>query len=297
MPIAGRLYVLTEKQQELQLAVHRPDASGKVVATQTLAQTKDKMQQDVIRRMQAAHLSYGEGMLVCPTNAGAILGVDLLSNSLVWAYPYREKPANGTPDDGMMHEPWRRPVFGGPPGMVCLDGRWVPNTPPTAHWQVSAPVIQDGKVVFTAPDARSVHCLNLRDGSRLWTHARAEDDLYLGGVFNGKVLIVGKHRASAPSAWPRARTLWSLEAGLPSGQGIASDNIYYLPLKEAGPAKKPEICAIDMDRGVVQAHTKSRKDIVPGNLLFYEGDVLSQTHHRDHGLPAARRSSWPRSTS
>ncbi len=275
VPIAGRLYVLTEKQQELKLLCIDP-AGGKVIATQTLAQTKDKMQQDVIRRMQAAHLSYGEGLLVCPTNAGAVLGVDLLSNSLVWAYAYREKPANGTPDEGVNMN-WRGGRrFGGPPGMVFLDGRWVQNTPPTAHWQVSAPVIQDGKVVFTAPDARSVHCLNLRDGSRVWVHARAEDDLYLGGVFNGKVLIVGKRGIRAVSL-SKGEVLWSLEVGLPSGQGIASNNVYYLPLKEASATKKPEICAIDIDRGVVQAHTKSRKDIVPGNLLFYEGDVLSQT--------------------
>ena len=49
------------------------------------------MQNDVIRRTWAAHLAYGEGILVCPTNAGAVFGVNLLENSLVWAYPYRDK--------------------------------------------------------------------------------------------------------------------------------------------------------------------------------------------------------------
>jgi outer membrane protein assembly factor BamB len=281
VPIAGRLYLLTEKQQELRLVCIDPahgQGHAKVVATQTLASTRDKMQQDVLRRMQAAHLSFGEGMLVCPTNAGAILGVDLLSNSLVWAYPYREKSTTG--QDEFPNQPWRgRPGFRGgvPPGFQMLpDGRIVPIAPPNTHWQVTPPIIQEGKVVFTAPDAKSVHCLNLRDGSKLWVHNRNEDDLYLAGVFNGKVLIVGKRNIRALSL-SKGELMWSLEVGSPSGQGVASENIYYLPLKEAVASKKPEICAIDIDRGVVHAHTKSRKDIVPGNLLFYDGDVLSQT--------------------
>ena len=68
-------------------------------ARQTLGMTQDKMQNDASRRSKAAHLAYGEGMLVCPTNAGAIFGVNLLENSLVWAYPYRDKKrlnADGT---------------------------------------------------------------------------------------------------------------------------------------------------------------------------------------------------------
>ena len=40
--------------------------------------------------MQAAHLAYADGILVCPTNAGVVLGVDLLSHSLVWAHSYRD---------------------------------------------------------------------------------------------------------------------------------------------------------------------------------------------------------------
>src|SRR5262249_1448984 len=77
LPMAGKLYCLTEKNQELRLISLEPQ-TGKLLQVQELATTKDKMQIDVARRVQAAHLAYGEGMLVCPTNAGAILGIDLL---------------------------------------------------------------------------------------------------------------------------------------------------------------------------------------------------------------------------
>src|SRR5262249_13824499 len=65
--------------------------------------------------------------------------------------------------------------------------------------------------------------------------------------------------------------------GLPSGQGIASKNVYFLPLHAAAATGKPEICVIDTVKQDITAHTKSRKNEVPGNLVFYQGDVISQS--------------------
>ncbi len=292
LPVNGRLYVLTEKKQELRLATLEP-TTGKVIALQSLANTKDlKLSQDPLRRTQAAHLAYGEGILVVPTNAGAVFGIDLLSNSLVWAYPYREASTTTTPapaaGPGMV---W--PGGGGiPAGWIRRpDGSWGPAQPMTdSHWQVTAPIVQDGKVVFTAPDAKSIHCVSLRDGTRLWTQARHDDDLFLAGVFNGKVVIVGKRHTRARSL-VRGELIWELETGLPSGQGAAGapvnggDVLYYLPVREAVNTREPEICAINVDKGIIHAHTRSRKKEVPGNLLFYEGTVLSQTHQEVVAYP------------
>ena len=50
-----------------------------------------KLDDDSLRRVNALHLSYGDGVLVCPTNLGYVIGVDLLQHSLLWAYPYRDK--------------------------------------------------------------------------------------------------------------------------------------------------------------------------------------------------------------
>lgn len=292
LPLNGRLYVLTEKQQEIRLAALDP-ASGRVLGMQTLAATKDlKLSQDPMRRIQACHLAYGEGILVVPTNAGAVFGVDLLSNSLLWAYPYRVKDngagqpnaAAGAPGMGGMAFPGGGRMGGAvPAGMIRLgDGRIVPATK-MSGWMVTAPAVADGKVVFTAPDAPEVHCVNLRDGTRLWSLPREQDDLFLAGVYNGKVVIVGKKRTRAVSL-VRGEKLWEIDTGLPAGQGAAGapnaagDVVYYLPVREAVNTREPEICAINVDRGLVNAHTRSRKKEVPGNLIFYEGNVLSQTH-------------------
>src|SRR5262249_32929945 len=70
---------------------------------------------------------------------------------------------------------------------------------------------------------------------------------------------------------------WHLETGLPSGMGIASKDVYYLPLAQGIKSREPEIALIDMEKGFVKARTRSRNKEIPGNLLFFDGEVLSQT--------------------
>lgn len=300
IPLGGKLYMLVEKQQEIRLvcfeSVEGPlgkHCHARVISTQTLGTSNAKMQNDVTRRTTAVHLAYGEGILVCPTNAGAVFGINLLENSLVWAYPYREKsdkPREMQPMGG-------RVVGNAGRGMVWIqmpNGALMqvsqnasPSTSRDDRWKASAPVIADGKVVFTAPDARSLHCINLRDGSPVWKQPKKDGDLYLGNVYNGKVLIVSKTHVRGLSL-ETGDTLWTLETGIPSGQGVGSDNVYYLPLKKATWSKEtqPQIVAIDMERGRIiggsrsQPKSPERKDEfdVPGNLLFYEGNVISLTH-------------------
>src|SRR5207249_3879660 len=73
-----------------------------ILPMQPLAKVQDRFIASPLRRTQPVHLAYGDGVLVCPTNAGAVLGVDLLTQDLVWAYTYREgkpvqKPARFNP--------------------------------------------------------------------------------------------------------------------------------------------------------------------------------------------------------
>jgi outer membrane protein assembly factor BamB len=279
LPLGGKLYVLTEKNTELRLVCLEPPREDKQPPTigwiQTLANFRDRMLLDPGRRIQAAHLSFGDGIIVCPTNAGVLLGIDLLSHSFAWAYSYREDAPAQESSNNMN-------------GRRMMPGMWpgqMNNHSLSADWKTSAPIIQDGKVVFTAPDAPSVHCLNLRDGKRLWKESRS-DDLYLGGVYNGKVVLVGKSTCRALDL-ATGKQVWKKETGLPSGQGVASDNVYYLPLK-SGTSKEPEVCSIDIDQGIILARTKSHQNEVPGNLLFYEGDVISQSVDRVTAYPQLR---------
>jgi outer membrane protein assembly factor BamB len=283
LPLGGKLYAMVEKNSELRL-VCLAAATGELQWAQTLAAVRDRLTGDVGRRVHAAHLAYGDGILVCPTNAGAILGVDLLTHSLVWAKPYRE----GTPPAPEQQFPNGMVRFGGGRGVMVMPQY---NQHLSPDWKSSTPVVRDGKVVFTAPDGSSIYCLNLRDGGTVWKVNRS-DDLYLAGVYHGKVLLVGKQNCRALDL-ADGKQLWARETGVPSGYGVAGEKLYYLPLRASADDKEPEVCAINIDTGKIEAHSKMRKEAVagsekreaPGNLIFYDGKVISQTVSRVVAYP------------
>ena len=84
MPLAGKLYVVIEKDGDLRLvcldpaklepSTRQPTPVPTLVWSQVLGQPNGKLPQDSFRRFQAIHLAYADGILVVPTNAGAVLG-------------------------------------------------------------------------------------------------------------------------------------------------------------------------------------------------------------------------------
>jgi outer membrane protein assembly factor BamB/tetratricopeptide (TPR) repeat protein len=262
LPLDGRLYALNEKNQELRLVTLEP-ASGKVLGLQGLGSTASSFLDNPLRRIQAVHLSSSGGILVIPTGAGALLGYDLLQGRLAWAHAYREPPAAPV----VPPNPFRRPPF---PGQVAA------LTPAIPLLGNTAPYIAAGKVVFQPAEGRTVYCLDLRDGSLVWKQPLREDDVYVGGVTRDLVLVVGKRSCRALSL-NQGQVAWTLDTGLPSGQGQVVDGTYYLPLKESAQNKDPEVCSIDLAKGRIIAHIRGANKDVPGNLLFRDGFVVSQT--------------------
>src|SRR5205807_6189273 len=141
-------YVLNEKNNgpqgdaELRLVCIDPmhkdpvDHKPRVLSVQALGmvQQQHRITHDMSRRLNAVHLAYGEGTLVCPTNAGEVLGVDLMSRSLAWAYPYREQMPTSVPfmNPGQV---------GFQPGGLRVIQRDV-GTTSAATWRSAPPVIQ-----------------------------------------------------------------------------------------------------------------------------------------------------------
>jgi hypothetical protein len=256
--LEDRLYVLIEKDGEAALVCL--GTGGDLLGRLALAFVPTRMQLDPGRRLQAARPVHAEGILVCPTHAGVVVGVDLLGPGLAWAYPYRTQPLTQAEVSGDR----RKRVIG-----ARL----------TAEWQVPVTIVSQGRVIFTAADEPSVHCLGLRDGALLWRVRREDDDLYLAGVFAGRVLLVGKRTCRALDL-ANGKQLWELETGLPSGLGAAAGNLYYLPLKETEGEKgekEPAVWAIDVRKGAVVARIPAAAKEVPGNLVLLSGEVVSQT--------------------
>jgi outer membrane protein assembly factor BamB/tetratricopeptide (TPR) repeat protein len=273
-PALAEPSLLLHKARELRL-VTLDAATGHVLATRALGYHAGEPTLETLRRTQALAVAYGKGVLVCPTNVGTVVGVDLLSGDLLWSYTYRDAD-----------KPEERPDLrkGLPPGwQIGPDGRpFNPNPSANVQWKAAPPVVVGDRVVFAATDADKVHCVNLKDGSPVWSQPRKADDLYFAGVFADRVVIVGKGYARAVSL-AKGEDLWRVETGMPSGYGAAGDNVYYLPLKDTAKGQGPEICAVDITKGQVIARTRSRKKggeetaAVPGNLLFFDRRMLSQT--------------------
>lgn len=285
--VGGKLYVLNEKNQgqsgdaELRLVCIDPNKVDKsrphiVQPIQVLAsvEQRNRVTHAIARRVNGVHLAYGDGILVCPTNAGEVFGVDLVSRSLAWAYPYREQALKESFHG--MNPNLRGGFIGGPMPSSALAA----STVSLSKWKSTPPAIVDGKVVFTAPDADSVHCINLHDGTPRWKVGKLDGDLFFAGVVGKKVLLVGKNHMRALNL-DDGRQLWAITTGdVPSGQGVASGNIYYQPLK------KGEILAVDIERGAVKAHNRSKSpNFSPGNLIFANGAVISVTPYEVAAYP------------
>ncbi len=242
LPADDRLYVLNEKDREIRLLTLDP-LNGLVLAVQPLVRTSKALLEEPRRRMWAAHPALAEGVLVCPTNAGAVLAVDVLTGSLLWAHRYQEARA---------------------------------GSPSTSVWQNEPPCIVDGKVLLAPPDAEVINCLDLHTGARLWGVRRKAEDVSLAGVARGKVLIAGKKTCRALNL-SKGEPLWTVETGLPSGRAAVAGGRLFLPLRAGVASGKPEVCVVDLTRGKIETKLRSRREQVPGTLIFGPGVVLSLT--------------------
>jgi outer membrane protein assembly factor BamB len=252
LPLGGKLYAPLENNGELRL-VCIDSAAGTILWAQPLATIREKhdaMPLDAGRRLHAVHLAYGDGTLVCLTHAGAIFGVDLLSHSLVWAHGYRERRPQPGPNEET------QPV-------VAAES-------PVETWKTSAPTVADGKIVCTPADDPAIRCLNLRDGSLVWKADRSQEDLYLAGVHHNKVLLVGTGSCRALNLANGSET-WRTATGMPAGRGIASADVYYLPLRRGS------LWSLDIATGAVLARAAARSAEPLGNLLFHNGRLVSQS--------------------
>ena len=241
LPLGGKLYAPVEVGFDLRLVCLEP-LTGEVVWTQTLATFKSRLVIDGGRRLHAVRLSYGDGFLICPTQAGGVLAFDLVGRSLAWAHVYRDEPAPPEP----------LPQWGGRGRRP--RGRFVTEPPNlVSEWKVSAPVIAAGKVVFAAPNAPELCCLDLRDGSLIWQVRRADGDLFVARATDDRVLVVGKGGVRA-LALTDGKPLWHCETPAPAGRGATSGGVYRMPAH--GADGKAEVLSIDLAAGRVSSRTQ-----------------------------------------
>ena len=251
VPDDDDLFAVGEKDSKVELFAL--DAlTGRVKWSWPLAMSDSPIDQDIGRRWWTAQPAVAGGVIVCPTTMGWLVAVDRTRHTLLWADRYSKPGANNRAQS-------RRQTV-------------VQATPLNDRWYPSPPVIEGHHVVYAPPEEKAVYCWDLFDGSRVWQKSKGQF-LYLAGVFDGQVVLVGMSQVEAIDL-KTGKTTWtcSLRSAKspPSGFGIASGTTYHLPLQSG------QLWSLDLATGKVQARSWLPKGSPPlGNLAFDRGMLIS----------------------
>ncbi|HZN32969.1 MAG TPA: PQQ-binding-like beta-propeller repeat protein, partial [Pirellulaceae bacterium] len=251
LPAGDQLFALAEFSGEIRLLCLDPRTGG-LLWKQQLA-VLDEGQHivwDSRRRLAGSSPSLAEGILICPTSAGALIAVDLATRTLRWGYQY------------------------GRSDITVTSSRVIRTTLNNegTRWLDATATIADGCVVLTPVEEQRLHCLDLLTGKAKWPPQARDDMLFVACVHDGKIVLVGQKRmkaislADGKSAWPSP-----LELGGESivGRGYYSDHFYYLPVTGQ------QLLKIDLDTGKVEA--KAQTEVELGNLVCYKDQLISQS--------------------
>ncbi len=279
LPLSGRLYALTETNK--QIAVHaieqqkgttpqgKPSVTPHPLWSQPLCSVELGVESDPNRRMAGLTPAHSDGVLVCPTAAGAVVAVDLTTRSLLWAYTYGRDEYS--------------PYGAFPGGVVVGPGGARPHVGQGQGWADTGVIIAEGKVLATERGSRYLHCLNLEDGSLAWKIDR-QDGLFVGGVHEDHVLVVcptyvrAFKMASGAPAWADSAMRPFPNGTKVAGRGFHSSGVYVLPL-DNGRLATIEIKTGDMK---ITEDKLMSEDVSPdgriglGNLVCVNGWLISQ---------------------
>lgn len=273
LPLGEQLFVVVEEGGEVRLDVL--DArSGGTLWSQPLAELDEDAKVDNAdsraRRVAGLSPALAEGVLVCPTGAGAVIAVDLATRTLLWAYNYPVMPV----DDIVMEFNGLRVrprVLG---GRLLANGQVVdqPAGRGSGRWIDNAPVMAAGHVLLTPSESDELHCLDLRSGAVAWKQPRQERRA-VAGVVGGRVIVVGRTDVEAIDL-DGGRTVWSTPVGdaarTISGRSMLANDRLFVPLDT------PEVVEIELQGGTIAGRSPGRGGAIPGNLVAYRGEVVSQ---------------------
>lgn len=259
LPLFGQLYVLAEIHSEIRLVVLDAQTGRQEWSQQLAHVDAQTILNDPQRRLSGASPSFSDGIVVCPTSAGAVVAVDMATRSLLWGYQYAPLVTMNR-NFGIM-QPY--------PGQVLRPGnRWLEGTATVAG----------GAVLLTPPESSKLICLDLLTGEPKWpARERVEelgDMLYVACVHDGAVVLVGRTQVQAlrlsdgKPAWPQPVRLAQDVREMPSGRGYYSEHFYYLPTTAS------RLLKIDLEAGKIVERT--RTDRVLGNVICFRDHVIGQ---------------------
>lgn len=243
LPVDDDLFVLGETRSELRLFCLNP-ATGKQRWSQVVALCARRVDSDLMRRTEALHLAYSEGVLVIPTNLYRLTAIDPLTRTLLWNYAFLE-------DNPM-------------PGQFAE----VASYPATRQrgWALDPPMIARGRVVFSATQGTRIHAVDLQTGRRLWRIDR-QGAFNVAGIVDDHVLLVAADHVRAVRL-EDGQQVWRTSTPFPTGRSLVTATELLLP-------STGEILALRISDGAIRGRVKARQSTALGNLLAFQGRLYS----------------------
>ncbi len=233
--------------------------TGRPLWSHMLSGVTSEIQYDLVRRWWPALPAVGKGVIICPTTVGWVVAIDRHEHRIRWAQRLTKRRRE------QRHSRQATVAMTSP-----LNSRWLP----------SAPVLAGDRVVITPselPDSEyhtipQVLCLDALTGESRWQQEK-QTGLYLGGVIDGAVLLVGTDQIESRNLSDgrrRWRTPLPEATGPPSGRGVVTGTDYLLPLQSG------ELWRIHLADGSVAERSRALTEHQPlGNLLMSEKRLVS----------------------
>ena len=254
LPLDGRLYVMVEISGDINLCCLDPASGREIWRQQLVAIESGSIDSDPIRRVAGAVPSFHEGLLICPTGAGATVAIDLADRMLRWGVSYDR-------DMDMFRN-------------VFARGRGLEPSKLMQRWYSGAAVASDSAVIVTPIESNQLFGFDLLTGESLFDEIEREQLRYVAGIRDGRFFVVGANRIQAFSL-EDGKEVWSTQNDLVSagqqicGYGMFGKDEYMVP------TSSNQIIRVSLADGKVIQRRNTRFPL--GNLVAVGGEIITQS--------------------
>ncbi len=254
LPLDGRLYVMVEIAGDISLCCLDPATGAELWRQQLAAVESGGIDSDPIRRVAGAMPTYHEGVMICPTGAGAIVAIDLADRMLRWGVSF----------DRNMEMIRSITGRGRAPETGQLMQRWYSGTA----------IADETAVLVTPVESDRLFGFDLLTGESLFSEKNRVHMRYLAGIRDGQFYVAGSNQIrafdlqSGASNWTTPRDMLSAGQQI-AGLGVFGDGEYLVP------TTANQIVRISLKDGSVIDRRETRYPL--GNLVAAEGEIISQS--------------------
>ncbi len=253
LPLEGRLYAIVEIAGDVILVCLDPRDGSEVWRQNLVAVETGRVELDPVRRVAGASPTYHEGVLICPTGAGATVAVDLVDRSLRWGVTYAR-------NNEMMRSMVQR-------------SRSIDRTQLMRRWHSGGAIASGQSVLITPIETDRLFAFDLVSGKQLFTEKNRILMRYVAGIRDDQFYLVGNNQMSAYDL-RSGKNLWTtgpellVPGQIISGRGVFTEASYLLP------TTSNELIEVSLKDGTVMQRRELRYEL--GNLIAAGGELISQ---------------------